>query len=81
MFANPLGSQCSIYKSRIISLIENDGFDYARTRGVVGKGTIFQYLGAFLGYYNMPKQAFKWVQKRIQKNMGKWRYVLLPFHS
>ena len=56
LFAPTSWSKCNIEKSRMISLTESDGFDYAgRTREVVGKGTIFRHLGAPLGYYTTPK--------------------------
>ena len=74
LFAQASGSQCNIGKSRLISLTKSDGFDYVGwTREVLGKGKILRHLGAPLGYYTSPKQAFEWVQERIQKKMSKWR--------
>ena len=68
LFAQALGSQCNIEKSWLISLPKSNGFDYAgRTGDVVGKGKIFRHLGAPLGCYTSSKQAFEWVQERIQK--------------
>ena len=75
LFAIALGSQCNIEKSRLISLMESDRFDYARWIGeVISRGMIFRHLKALLGCYITPKQAFNWVQERIQKKMNKWRY-------
>ena len=38
LFATALGSKCNIEKSRMISLIESNGFDYVGTGEIVGKG-------------------------------------------
>ena len=82
LFATASRSQCNVEKSWLISLTESNGFDHAGWTGeVVGKGKIFWHLGAPMGYYKSPKQAFEWEQERIQKKMDKERYVLPPFHS
>ena len=56
LFAKASVSQCNIEKSRLISLTESDGFDYAGwTREVVSRGKIFRHLGAPLGCFTSSK--------------------------
>ncbi len=81
-FATASGSQCSIEKSRLISLTEANSFDYAGWTGeVIRKGNIVRHLGIPLGMGTSQKQAVDWTLEKIKRKLKRWEFSLLPFHS
>ena len=55
LFATTSSSQCNFEKSQLISLMESDGFAYARWMGEVVKDTNLRHLAKPLGYQTTRK--------------------------
>ena len=71
LFATASGSQCNIEKSKLISLSEEDGFDFSGWTGdIINRGNLICHLAMPIGEGTTNKQSFDWKEFKRKWDAG-----------